>query len=147
MNKSQFSYRIKELPPPQPPSSDSNEKILDLESNDNKEKIDPQLKSKKQNFNRTLSDNHKNYKNLDKNLMPMFSLKSGESNFSHLKWLLNSLAKIQLNMNVCYEIIENMDLDSSFDKELVLNSIIEKYFLIIKKKKKKYTEKKRFSPV
>ena len=134
MNKNKFSHKIKEIPPPQPPS-DSNEVILDLESG-NKENVSPGggFKSKKTPIQRTFSDNkeQKNYKEMDKNLMPMFSLKSGDSNFSPIKWLLNSLTKMQLNMNVCYEIIENMDLDSAFDKESTLNTIIEKYFLKIK---------------
>lgn len=81
-----------------------------------------------------MSDTQKNYKDLEKNnkqLVPMFSLKSGESNFSPLKWLLNALSKLQLNMNICYEIIENMDLDSNFEKESILSLIIEKYFLTV----------------
>ena len=136
MNKNKFSHKIKEIPPPQPPS-DSNEVNIDLESG-NKENVSPGgFKSKKKSIKsikRTFSDNNepKNYKEMDKNLMPMFSLKSGDSNFSPIKWLLNSLTKMQLNMNVCYEIIENMDLDSSFDKEATLNTIIDKYFLMIK---------------
>ena len=129
MKKNKLSQKLKELPPPQPPS-DSNEVILDLESN-NKENVAPNPKSKKKNLKRTLSDNHKNYKDLDKNFLPMFSLKSGDSNFSPIKWLLNALSKMQLNMNVCYEIIENMDLDSSFDKETTLNIIIDRYFMMI----------------
>ena len=132
MNKNKFSHKIKEIPPPQPPS-DSNEVIIDLESG-NKENVSPNFKGKKKPIIRTFSDNNnqKNYKEMDKNLIQMFSLKSsGDSNFSPIKWLLNSLSKMQLNMNVCYEIIENMDLDSSFDKEATLNTIIDKYFTII----------------
>lgn len=131
MNKTKFSHKLKEILPPQTPP-DFNDVILETDFQfTNKENIAPISKYKKNSIKRTLSENQKNYKNLDKNLISTFSLKSGEANFSSLKWLLNSLSKMQLNMNVCYEIIEKMDLDSNFDKEASLKIIIEKYFFII----------------
>jgi len=52
MNKNKFSHKIKEIPPPQPPS-DSNEVIIDLESG-NKENVSPNFKGKKKAHHKNL---------------------------------------------------------------------------------------------
>ena len=45
-----------------------------------------------------------------------------------LKRLINDLAKMDLNMNVCYVIIEELNLEGDFEYEGIFNFIVDKYF-------------------
>lgn len=54
--------------------------------------------------------------------------KLGNEGIIKLKRLINDLTKMNLNMNVCYMIIEQLNLEGDFEYEEILNLIVDKYF-------------------
>ena len=89
--------------------------------------------SHSQKFHSIIEKNHNILKNSKRNSLPEDNRNNDLSHISETIefktiWLLNHLAKMSLNMNRCYVILEKTNLEENLQMEVVLNNFLNQYF-------------------